>query len=256
MKTICLLLALCFAAPAFRPVADTDKPVEQPAVILKTFDHFLTYYGRYINLEIEFTALDESGKAVNKDAFLKKLTSGNYLPLCFQTMAEVPTYKLYKIDAAKNPRVAECLKGWAIDYYSQYSKLGKPFPQFSFTDINGKTYTNENTKGKILVLKNWGLSCPPCVREIPQLNKMVAQYSDRKDLIFLSVVTDPEDKIRPFLVQHPFSYAIVPQQRYFSDVLQLNFAPCHIIINKEGKVTLVTSSPDVLAAELAKETRN
>jgi thiol-disulfide isomerase/thioredoxin len=255
MKTICLFLVLIFATPALRPIADNDKPVEQPAVILKTFDNFLTYYGRYINLEIEFTALDESAKPISKDAFLKKLTTGVYLPLCLQSKAAVPVYELYKIDAEKNPRVVECLRGWAVDYYSQYSKMGKPFPQFSFTDMDGKTYNNENTKGKILVLKNWGLTCPPCIKEIPQLNKMVAKYRNRKDIVFVSVVPETETQVKPFLAQHPFSYPVVPRERYFLNVLQLNFAPCHVIVNKEGRVTLITSSPDILAAELAKEAK-
>src|SRR6202012_221107 len=166
MKTFCLLLVLSFVMPLHRPMTNDAKPVEQPVVILKTFDSFLSYYGQYVKLESDFAALDESSHVVTKDAFLKLMTTGKYLPLRLQSKSAEPVYQLYKLNPSISSRITECLKGWAADYYSKYSKLGKPLPQFSFVDINGNTYTNANTRGKILVLKGWDLSCPPCIREI------------------------------------------------------------------------------------------
>lgn len=184
------------------------------------------------------------------------MLTGRYMPLRLQSKSAEPVYRLYKIDPATNARASECIKGWAADYYSRYSKLGKPFPQFIFTDMNGKIYTNANTRGKILVLKGWGLSCPPCVKEIPELNKLVDKYRDRKDIVFVSVVPEAENKVKAFLVQHPFSYPVVAGQQFFRDILQVNFAPCHIVINKDGNVTCVSFLPEEMENALAKEAKS
>ena len=106
------------------------------------------------------------------------------------------------------------------------------------------------------MLKGWDLSCPPCIREIPELNKLVDKYHDRKDIVFVSMVPEDENKVKSFLVQHPFSYPVVARQPFFQNVLQLSFVPCHIVVNKDGNVACVTFSVEELEGELAKEAKS
>lgn len=43
---------------------------------------------------------------------------------------------------------------------------------FSLKDVNGKTYTLADFKGKVSVINFWASWCPPCVEEIPSLNRL------------------------------------------------------------------------------------
>lgn len=256
MKTLCLLLILLSSTIKYGAPQDYGKPVEEPMAILKNFDSFLSYYGTNVKLEANFMPFDESSHQITKDAFLRSVVTGKYLPLRLQSKLPYPVYRLYKLDASVNSRVAECLHGWAADYYGRYSKLGKPFPKFNFVDMNGKVYNNENTRGKILVLKGWDLTCPPCIREIPELNNMVKKYQNRKDIVFLSLVPDDDAKVKEFLVKHPFSYPVVTHQHFLYNNLQFEFAPCHIIVNKEGIITCATFMTSELENDLAKEAKD
>lgn len=42
------------------------------------------------------------------------------------------------------------------------AEVGKPAPDFTGTDINGKTYKLSDYKGKIVVLESYNLDCPFC----------------------------------------------------------------------------------------------
>ncbi|WP_262420286.1 TlpA family protein disulfide reductase [Flagellimonas meishanensis] len=43
-------------------------------------------------------------------------------------------------------------------------------------DLKGNGYNFESTKGKVVVLNFWATWCPPCVAELPSLDKLYADY--------------------------------------------------------------------------------
>lgn len=72
--------------------------------------------------------------------------------------------------------------------------VGKPVPQFSLTDINGKEYSSESLTGKTVVLFfNEGLMCyPACWNQIAKFGSDGRFNSE--DTIALSVVVDPKSE--------------------------------------------------------------
>ena len=48
-------------------------------------------------------------------------------------------------------------------------KEGEPFPQFSEKDMDGRTWTNDSVKGRVMVINLWYSGCGPCRAEMPIL---------------------------------------------------------------------------------------
>ena len=46
-------------------------------------------------------------------------------------------------------------------------KEGEPFPQFSERDMDGRTWTNDSVKGRVMVINLWYSGCGPCHRQAP-----------------------------------------------------------------------------------------
>ena len=67
--------------------------------------------------------------------------------------------------------------------------LGKPFPDFTVTDIDGNTFTlSETLKDHEAVMINfWATWCGPCRSEFPAINKVYEKYKDKVAIIALSV---------------------------------------------------------------------
>ncbi len=132
--------------------------------------------------------------------------------------------------------------------------------------ISGKSFGPEELNGKIVVLNFWYTSCPPCLKEIPELNKLVDEYGG-KDVVFLGYATDNKSSIEKFIKENPFRYEIIPSatQLMFKFLvpdkngnLETKF-PTHIVIDRTGKRTIYETGIkgiDAVRKELAFQFQN
>jgi thiol-disulfide isomerase/thioredoxin len=62
-------------------------------------------------------------------------------------------------------------------------------PDFSFTDAEGKPHTLADFAGRGLVINLWATWCPPCVAEMPALDRLAAALA-RENLAVLPLSSD------------------------------------------------------------------
>jgi len=217
--------------------------------IKKSQSLWWTYHNENIVLSSKFIALDQSLNRISKDLFLKSLTTGEFIPLKL-TSTDSIYYQLFKLDQTSDKSIPDVIVSVADEAYKNFRIEGTIFPKFKVQDLNGVEYTNENTKGKIVVLKCWFLACAPCIEEFPRLNELVAKYKNRSDIVFVSLAFDSKEKLESFLLKKPFSYAVVPDQKQFTFYdLDVKSYPTHFIIDKNGIIRkVVTSANEMIDA--------
>ncbi|MGO4877456.1 TlpA family protein disulfide reductase [Pedobacter psychrotolerans] len=214
---------------------EDGEPEYALASITSDFAHYWNYHDRYVKLYRDFSAIDEDGKTIKKEAFLRKLTSGKFLPLLIHTENSGGSYKLVKIPAHIAKDGCAVIAANAKTELRYFKMEGKPIPAFNFKDINGVEYSSANTKGKIVLFKCWFIGCSTCVKEMPELNKMVEKYNNRKDILFVSLAIDDKKPLQEFLTKTKFEYATVPgQDKYMTEKLKVAAYPTHFLINKNG----------------------
>jgi thiol-disulfide isomerase/thioredoxin len=206
-----------------------------------------------VKLWDDFTPLGASETVITKEAFLQQLCTGEYLPVRLSANDSSVYYQLYKIPPSADAAISSTVKQYAEIDQEFFGWEGKQLPTFNFTDLNGKVYNKESIKGKTLVLKCWFINCVPCVKEMPKLNQLVKQNSNRQDLLFVSLALDPSDKLKSFLTKTEFSYAVVgDQEDYLVNKLKINSYPTHLIVNGNGEILKVVNSHKDLEAALQK----
>lgn len=246
---VVLFFALCFVTKK----SAGQKLVKEPQAILKSFNSFWQYWSDEVRLSRDYNALDENGVAISRENFLQQLISGNYLPLKLKGTPE-QVFKLYKLSDNKEENIRSVIIAQSRNYYKFFQMEGKPLPAFDFIDLNGEHYNPENTKGKILVLKCWFINCVACVKEFPELNKIVASYRNKEDVLFVSLASDPADNLKEFLKKRKFNYQVIPLMGdYMSDKLKITGYPTHIIVNKAGLISKVMEDAADLKNVLSKE---
>lgn len=212
-----------------------DLPEFSLASITADFNAYWIYHYQNVKLYRNFLATDEHNKPISKTAFLIKLTTGKFLPLLIHTENSGGSYKLVKIPAHLEKDGGAVIADYAKTQLRYFKMERKPIPEFSFKDVNGVEYSSENTKGKIVLFKCWFIGCVTCVKEMPELNKMVEKYKNRKDILFISLAIDDKKPLQEFLTKTKFEYATVPnQEKYMTEKLKVNAYPTHFLINKNG----------------------
>lgn len=208
-----------------------------------TTDYTSWYNYAYYNVRLshDFIGLDTDSTTINKIAFLNKLIEGNVVSLKTRISQGKPVYKLYELKS-KNEDFNSTIKQMAEIEMVHVKMEGAELPAYNFTDLNGKTYDNNSTKGKLLVVKCWFIGCTACVKEFPDLNKLVEENKDRDDLLFVSLAMDPKQDLINFLKTKEFKYAVIPETTSFMmDEMHINMFPTHLLIDRNGKIVKVVN---------------
>ena len=228
---------------------ETLEPEVNISEINSDFMKWWTYYSYNISLSSDFTGLNEQSDTIDKKQFLEKLITGNYIPLKIKSDDKAEIYKLYKLDANADKRIGSTIKLESTTIYGLYEIEGSLLPQFNFTDLNGNSYTNENTKGKTIILKTWFINCKACIAEFQELNEFVEKYKQRNDIIFLSLALDTKSELEKFLRQNKFEYKVVPDQKeYILGKLYLNRFPTHLVVDENGTILKVVNKASEMIA--------
>jgi peroxiredoxin len=232
------------------------NPEVDPIQIQNKFIDWWTYQSKNIMLSRDFIALDLQSKEISKESFLDQLVNGNYIPIRLKSNDSVYYYKLFKILPDSDTSIKATINQEAFDALKNFEMEGKPFPKFSFKDLDGNLVSNESMKGKIIVIKCWYIHCAACIKEFPDVNQLVEKYKDRKDIVFVSLAEDTPEQLKAFLARKPLSYSVIPNMKiYMNETLNLNAFPTHFILNKEGVITKVLNNYKSLEVALEKESK-
>jgi len=77
----------------------------------------------------------------------------------------------------------------------------------AFTDLDGKTHTLAEYKGKLVVVNFWATWCTPCLHEIPTLKKIQDDYGAR-GLQIVGPAVDDGDDVRKAAPGLAFNYPV------------------------------------------------
>ncbi|MEZ2722277.1 TlpA family protein disulfide reductase [Paenalcaligenes hominis] len=72
-------------------------------------------------------------------------------------------------------------------------------------DLTGQSISLESYQGKALVLNFWATWCPPCVKEMPELEALSQAHPDVQ---FVGLAIDTQRNVKRFLEKVPVNYAI------------------------------------------------
>ena len=115
-------------------------------------------------------------------------------------------------------------------------KVGDKFPDFTATDINGKQWTQEDIKGKVMVLNLWFSGCGPCRSEMPELSTW---KNEMPDVMFFSATYESAEIARPIIEKQGFNWIHLIDNTQFKEFVGNNGYPMTIIVDKAGVVSMI-----------------
>ncbi|GEO10250.1 hypothetical protein SAE01_27460 [Segetibacter aerophilus] len=266
LRSVILLVALqsLFSCNSVHKDDNSNNPKTEtirrfavkPEDLLKNFTTWYRYDYNNVKLSQDFIALDVDSNVIKKEDFLHRLSTGKYFAIKTMSKDEQPYYNLYTFPN-RNVEIEETIKQKAATAIAHYEMEGKELSPYHFTDVKGTTYSNNSTKGKVVVLKCWFIHCVACVKEFPVLNDLVDKYKDSHDIEFISLASDTKLQLNSFLRTREFKYAVVPGQReeYMREQLNVTEYPTHFLIDRTGKIVKVVNSIEDLIPFIEKEVK-
>jgi thiol-disulfide isomerase/thioredoxin len=134
------------------------------------------------------------------------------------------------------------------------SYQGNPVPRpITLVDINGKLVKLNNYTGKVTAINFWATWCPPCVEEIPSLNRLrKAMENEEFELVSINF-SEEKDTVRKFLDKvHVDFPVLLDHDGVVSSQWKVIAFPSTFIIGPDGKIhygvnaAIYWDSPEVI----------
>lgn len=148
---------------------------------------------------------------------------------------------LASIDAVAYPGMQKKAEGQVQSSVDLINVLPKSYPIeiVAFKDGNGQAVDFNQYHGQIVMVNMWATWCPPCVRELPALDRFKAKFDQTKFTVLpISIDIDGKDKVEPFLKTLGMEafQTYYDQTQALGEVFPLDTIPATFILNKQGEL--------------------
>lgn len=113
-----------------------------------------------------------------------------------------------------------------------------PAPAWTLRDVDGKSVSSADFKGKVVVLDFWATWCGPCRMEIPGFVELQKAYGN-KGLAVVGVSLDKEGgrAVKPFMKQFGINYSVVlGDEKIIRDYGGIEGIPTTFVIDRQGRI--------------------
>lgn len=112
-------------------------------------------------------------------------------------------------------------------------------PEAQFQSLNGDTFTTEQFKGKVTLVKFWATDCTTCVAQMPD---NIANYNKFHDqgfnVVAVAMKHDPLDYVRNFTESRQLPFTVVSDHdgKIATAFGNVRMTPTAFLIDKKGRI--------------------
>ncbi len=116
---------------------------------------------------------------------------------------------------------------------------GKLAAPFALEDLNGRTVTLADLRGKVVFLNVWATWCGPCRQEMPSIETLYDEFKDNKDFVILAVSQDTRGReaVEPYVERNGYHFEVLldPENKV-GESYDVGGVPETFIIDRDGRI--------------------
>jgi len=109
-------------------------------------------------------------------------------------------------------------------------------PDFKFPGLDGKIISLADQKGKIVLVNIWATWCPPCVDEMPSMEKLYQKFKGQNfEILAVSIDETGLKAVAPFMKKTRLTFpALIDSKGTIRTTYRITGVPESFIIDKQG----------------------
>jgi thiol-disulfide isomerase/thioredoxin len=113
----------------------------------------------------------------------------------------------------------------------------EPAPRFHAKTLEGEQFTNDSTKGKVVLFQFWTTWCPYCKGEESLVNDLTTEFSGKGLVVIAVDVAESKKVVQQYLKDHPRKCRIVMTgDTNLAAMYAANRYPIYVVVDREGKI--------------------
>jgi peroxiredoxin len=120
----------------------------------------------------------------------------------------------------------------------------KAAEDFTLRTPHGGTFRLSEHRGKVVMVNFWATWCPPCLEEMPAMERLYRRHRDAGfTLVAVSVDADPA-KVTPFLTSHRLTFPVALDPRMdLANSYAVRALPSSFIVDGAGNLAALAIGP-------------
>ena len=118
---------------------------------------------------------------------------------------------------------------------------GKMAPPLQGISPEGKVYSLNDFKGKVIFVDIWATWCSPCIEGLPHVLELKKKFESDKDVVFIFIANNKEEPWEKYLAEHPDFTGVHLRARTEVEYLYYKAwkgggIPRYMLIDKQGRI--------------------
>jgi cytochrome c biogenesis protein CcmG/thiol:disulfide interchange protein DsbE len=116
--------------------------------------------------------------------------------------------------------------------------VGNVAPDFSLQTLNGQTVHLSDFRGKPVIVNFWTTWCPPCKKEMPDMEKFYKTYHSEVELLAVHLTSqDTRENAKSFVNEYQLSFPVVlDEKKNALKLYHIQTIPTSYIIDQDGVI--------------------
>jgi len=120
------------------------------------------------------------------------------------------------------------------------AQVGQPAPDFTLQDLEGRTWTLRQLKGRPVMINFWATWCPPCRLEMPLMQRAYEKYGDQGFIILaVNIRTDRgREAVEAFVKELGLTFPILLDTTgQVEELYRVRAYPTSFFVSRDGVIT-------------------
>ena len=127
------------------------------------------------------------------------------------------------------------LDGWSMG--SRVPTVGTPVEDFQLVDLNGKTQSLSQYRGKVVLLNFWATWCKPCTTEMPAMQASFDKLRDKGFVVLAVNELEDDAKVRDHIKQYGHTFPVLmDRDNKVANQFGVFGLPVSVFIDPQGRV--------------------
>jgi len=154
---------------------------------------------------------------------------GDQPAMAYMELAQLVRYEHVQATLDSPQYAAAMSKLEAADRVRQHA-------DFTLTDLQGKEWTLSKLRGKTVLVNFWATWCPPCRKEMPDLQELYDRFKE-KGFVVLAITDEDAAKVKLFVAERHVTYPVLLDPgRKVNELFQVEGIPKSFLYDQRGNL--------------------